>query len=144
MTSMKHPITGENIANNYHVQLICNRCKKRKNAEECRHMLKDLPPWKSADKHDMVKLLYGTETTKMKNEAMGVIESEGTPLIDQIHIDLFRKQLVYQPNRRYRPKHIFITADPSGTGGNHTAFFATVNVHGQQIVSIIYINYFIA
>lgn len=130
IVSLKHPVTGENIANHFHVELICKRCKKKKNSEECRHMLKDFPPWKTKEKHDMVKVLYGNELTKMRNETMGVIDNEGQPLIDSIYLEQFRSQTPKKPFSFPKPRFIFVTADPSGTGKNHTAFFATARVEG--------------
>lgn len=50
MFDMMNPDTGENVFITYALDLICDMCKPRPDAEKCTHKLKYIPPWKDVAK----------------------------------------------------------------------------------------------
>jgi hypothetical protein len=72
LLNLRHPDTGERIFLVFEVELICKRCETKPKPEDCKHKLKYLPPWKSAEKLDIVKMIMKDNVTTLKRESMYV------------------------------------------------------------------------
>ena len=48
---------GEPLFYTYHLELQCEKCKAKK-IKDCVHVPDIIPPWKSEDRHKLVKALY--------------------------------------------------------------------------------------
>lgn len=70
LLSMTDPDTGQRMFLVFEVELICKRCMLKEKPEECKHNLKFLPPWKSAEKLDIVKVIMRDQVTTLKRESM--------------------------------------------------------------------------
>lgn len=70
LLELRDPDTGSRVFLVYDVELICKRCKMKDRPSDCRHMLKFLPPWKSAEKMDVVKLILKDNANILQRESM--------------------------------------------------------------------------
>jgi hypothetical protein len=70
LVNLVHPQTGLPIFNTYKLELICSRCKKKRDSTKCMHNLKYIPPWKSQDKLEIVKIIYQDMAHVLKRESM--------------------------------------------------------------------------
>lgn len=71
MLELRYPDTGEYVFNRYAAELICGNCKLLESyAEECRHNLDLIPPWKDQNSLEVVKLIFGNKVSIMKRESM--------------------------------------------------------------------------
>lgn len=57
LIALKDPRTGKSVIDSYHLKLVCDRCMKKEHPEYCTHEREKIPPWKSSDKLDIVKLI---------------------------------------------------------------------------------------
>jgi hypothetical protein len=70
----------ENFTDRYAAELICGNCKKLENgAEECRHNLELIPPWKDPQTLEVVKLIFGDKVSTMKRESLYFLPPLPTP-----------------------------------------------------------------
>ncbi len=70
LITLKDPVTGENVFSVYEMDLICKLCLQTEHPEQCRHNFKYIPPWKSAERLEMVKLILRDNKTILKRESM--------------------------------------------------------------------------
>lgn len=73
LLEMRDPDTGERVFLVFEAEMICRRCREKENAEDCKHNLNLLPPWKSAEKLELVKKIMADQITILKRESMYVI-----------------------------------------------------------------------
>lgn len=149
LMDLKDPDTGENIFLVYHAELICERCKQTDHPENCKHRRHLIPPWKSVEKQDIVKMILKDNVTTLKRESMGVISDEGTSIIDKNSIKKFKELPPYNfVDEMTKPKYIMIMCDPNTTGGamsSEMALTAITNINGRYVVRIekCYIFYYV-
>lgn len=70
LLNMRDPDSGKRVFLVFEVELICKRCTNKPKPEDCTHMLKFLPPWKSAEKLNLVKMIMRDNVTILKRESM--------------------------------------------------------------------------
>ena len=75
LMELRDPVTKQRIFLVYSVDLVCERCQKKPHPERCRHRLRMLPPWKSAEKMDLVALIMKDQQTTLQRESMCVVLS---------------------------------------------------------------------
>ena len=63
---------GKKLFNSIELSLVCDECKAGPNPADCTHMKHLLPRWKSGAKNDMVRQIYGDNTTDMLRESLGM------------------------------------------------------------------------
>lgn len=65
---------GDPVFLTYVHSLICERCIRSQHPHKCRHMLHEIPPWKSGEKLELSELLFEIEgrTEDMMQESMYV------------------------------------------------------------------------
>ena len=115
LLNLKDPETGERVFLVYEAEMICARCKERLFPARCRHMLKYLPPWKSAEKMDLVSLILKDRQTILQRESMGVITDNNSSLIEKEYIDAFLKKPFWEPPPFDYPRQILIICDPNSS-----------------------------
>lgn len=64
---------GRDIVDTHVQTLICERCMKREHPEACRHKMHELPPWKSKENIEMIKLAYSGDKKNMMREILCVL-----------------------------------------------------------------------
>tara|TARA_B100000161_G_scaffold251512_1_gene210614 strand:+ start:1815 stop:3536 length:1722 start_codon:yes stop_codon:yes gene_type:complete len=131
MFQMKDP-SGETMFNTVEISMVCEDCKRAGTPEKCTHMKHLLPKWKSGGKQDMIKQIYGENTTDMMRESMGVTTSENNNVFDQKWIDALRdgvpKTLVNNP------RWVFCACDPNGGGSSQMAIVTLAAEQNQYII----------
>jgi len=70
LLDMRDPETQQRVFLVYEVDLICKRCKLKEKPEECRHNLRFLPEWKSANKLEVVAQIMKDNITILKRESL--------------------------------------------------------------------------
>jgi hypothetical protein len=114
LLGLKNSTTGDDLFLVYEVDLVCDRCKlTSKEPTKCRHMLKYLPSWKSADKLEIVAMMYGDRKTTLLRESMGVITDASGGYFLSRDIDAMFNAEPWQPEPTSRPDYVLITCDPN-------------------------------
>ena len=141
----KNPETGDRLFLVYEAELICPRCKEREHPERCRHMLKYLPPWKSAEKLDLVSIILKDRQTILQRESMGIITENTTPLIEKEFFQAFLKRPLWEPDPLDPPRRILIMCDPNSSmtaSSSEMALFATIQESDGKRVVCFYFCFF--
>jgi hypothetical protein len=119
---------GEFFFNTMKIGLICAKCQKSKNPTACTHMKDVVPPWKSADKLEMVKALYGVKKDLLARESMGLITNDQSSVFKMSWINSFLNRKVAVAET---PKIIFTACDPSGGGKSEMGIISLTMIRGQ-------------
>lgn len=128
---------GEPIFNVKIVNLFCNKCaKKKKNIEACRHVVTRLPPWKDADKHNIVKKIYASvgRDGDYDRESRGVVTDDGTNAFNKDWIDAFATRAPYPDP--VTPDRIIITCDPNSGGMGSDTSIVSAYYHRNQMIIV--------
>ncbi len=128
---MKGP-DGMELFRNIQVGLSCEACKAAGKAESCEHNQDEIPPWKSREKFDMVKALYGDKKDLLMRESMGIITEDQTSLYRKAWVDHFLESPVSlaEPS----PRFFLVACDPNGGGDSNMAIVTVTFRHGSMIV----------
>ena len=137
-------IKGEELAKEgrelfvvYRVELICERCKSRGDSDiECRHKVDEIPPWKSEEKLDLIKVLMGDHADILRRESMNVVGGESGNVFDPRAIRELEAREYYDWERqtKLRPRIAFLAVDPNAGGASHVALCLTVRFQGLSII----------
>ena len=84
-----NPRTGESVFYTYKLSLICDDCKKTSHAYKCTHKLRLLPPWKSNDKFEVLRLIQEENEEDFMRESMGDIISDQSLVVRTDYIESF-------------------------------------------------------
>ena len=123
MFTLKTP-DGKPLFNTLEVSLICPACKASENPERCPHMSDEIPPWKSVQKLDMVKAIYGDKTDLLKRESMGIVTEDMMSVFKAKYVEsLFTKP---RYSLRKLPLFCFVACDPNGGGDSEMGLVSVV------------------
>ena len=126
-----YPHNGKHIMMSLNFDLVCDDCKKKGRALQCKCLAADIPAWQSAARHDkMAHLMKGNESiflTEIKNVPINDLV---TAAFNKNAVDWLRTpaSIMNQPSLHSRV--IYTAVDPAA-GGNTSRF---------AIVSAIYLN----
>ena len=126
---------GKKLFNSIELSLVCDECKAGPNPADCTHMKHLLPRWKSGAKNDMVRQIYGDNTTDMLRESLGMTTEASSSLFDANWIKGFseRNNYVFESP----PKFIWIACDPNGGGASEMGIVSlTMEKNNYIILSI--------
>ena len=126
---MKGP-DGKELFRNIQVGLACAACVKAGTADSCEHNQDEIPPWKSREKFDMVKALYGDRKDLLMRESMGLVTEDQTSLFRKEWVDTFLTSIIIPP----APTFIIIACDPNGGGDSNMAIVSATFVRGSMVV----------
>ena len=126
---MKGP-DGKELFRNIQVGLACSACIAAGKADECEHNQDEIPPWKSREKFDMVKALYGDRKDLLMRESMGIVTEDQTSLYRLDWVDQFMAASTVPPD----PSFILVACDPNGGGDSHMAIVSATFVRGSMVV----------
>ena len=133
---MKGP-DGKELFRNIQVGLACAQCIAEGKADSCEHNQDEIPPWKSREKFDMVKALYGDRKDLLARESMGIVTEDQTSLYRKEWVDEFigSTTVVCDP----MPRFIMVACDPNGGGDSNMAIVSvTFRAGGMIIVGLDY------
>jgi hypothetical protein len=157
LVNLVHPKTGLPIFNTYRLELICERCKKKKYPARCKHKLGYIPPWKSQDKLEIVKIIYQDMQHVLQRESLyiilfiykknthieyrGVVSDQGNSCIDLENVKTFNAKKEWDYEGKDDARFVLVFMDPNAGGKNEMAIIAGTHIDGQRIVSniILYI-----
>lgn len=110
---------GEKLFNQIQISMVCEDCKAGPHPEKCTHMKHLLPKWKSGGKQDMVRQIYGENTTDMLRESMGVTTNNSSCIFQDDWLDTFASRDPYVEITP--PRVVFVACDPNGGGSSQMA-----------------------
>lgn len=131
MFTMKGP-DGKELFRNIQVGLACEACKAAGKADTCEHNQDEIPPWKSREKFDMVKALYGDRKDLLMRESMGIITEDQTSLYRKDWVDHFSRSIVGIADPM--PRFILVACDPNGGGDSNMAIVSATFLRGSMVV----------
>lgn len=116
---------------------ICDAKKKRLGGKPqvCKHTLDRLPPWKDAEKHEMVKLIFEQvgRSGDYDRESRGIVTDDGDFAFQSEWIDKLEQRKPFLKD--VRPKWILVTCDPNGGGeSSDMAIFSSYLHNGKMVV----------
>ena len=123
---------GEMFFNTIEIGLVCERCKKGPDPTSCTHMSTWIPPWKSVDKLDMVKALYGSQKDLLARESMGQTTQDLSSVFKMAWVTSFLRRDQFMFNEI--PQVIFTACDPSGSGTSEMSIISITMMGGQVCV----------
>jgi len=123
---------GQPLFRSIQVGLACEACLKAGRGDSCTHNEGEIPPWKSREKFDMAKALYGDRKDLLLRESVGAITEDTSSLFPSHWIDhLFAHQ---EPAASLHARHIVIACDPNGGGDSHMAIVSSVFHSGKLYI----------
>ena len=128
---MKGP-DGKELFRNIQVGLACEACKAAGTADSCEHNQDEIPPWKSREKFDMVKALYGDRKDLLMRESMGIVTEDQTSLYRKEWVDWFKDNTM--PVGKPIPQFILVACDPNGGGDSNMAIVSATFLRGTMVV----------
>ena len=128
---MKGP-DGKELFRNIQVGLACEACKAAGTADTCEHNQDEIPPWKSREKFDMVKALYGDRKDLLMRESMGIVTEDQTSLYRKEWVEHFRTNVTVVGSPY--PKFILVACDPNGGGDSNMAIVSATFVMGAMVI----------
>jgi len=131
MFTMRGP-DGQELFRNIQVGLACDECKAAGKGESCEHKQDEIPPWKSREKFDMVKALYGDRKDLLMRESMGIVTEDQTSLYRKVWVDEFMHNITVV--RTPMPRFILVACDPNGGGDSNMAIVSVTFRSGSMIL----------
>lgn len=126
---MKGP-DGKELFRNIQVGLACAACIAAGKADSCEHNQDEIPPWKSREKFDMVKALYGDRKDLLMRESMGIVTEDQTSLFRSAWVDAFMQSAILPPDVNF----VLVACDPNGGGDSHMAIVSATFAQGSMII----------
>lgn len=118
---------GSTVFNVVAMRMVCDRCISLGDEENCEHNLHLLPPWKSVEKHEMARLIYGDDIQALKRESLGLVDGNAGGLFNAMAIkDLLDAERYDLSKMANKPRFVFVSCDPNGGGPNHMAMVAMI------------------
>lgn len=129
--------TGKPLFLTVYMKLSCDRCIARDRAIDCKHRMKYLPPWKSDEKQDMMKMILKDSSETMVRENMGLILDSGASIIEERFLTLWVSQARFIPVQERKADCVVITVDPNGSDAataSEMALVSTALLWGERVV----------
>lgn len=127
LMDVKNERTGEPLFLRVQMRLACDRCIAAERAHLCKHKMKYLPPWKSEEKQDYMRMVLMDSTETMARENMGVVMDAGSSVIEKRFIERWLKKERYVPSPHFKADAVVITLDPNGSNAATASEMAIVS-----------------
>jgi hypothetical protein len=114
LAATKRP-DGKPMWKTFFIERLCDACKAS-NAIECPHKLEETPFWKSREREEEQRLMYGANQAQYRREILGIGENDDILAFSKIFLDAWehRPPLTFDPF--HGPAFCFTYIDPSGGG----------------------------
>lgn len=121
---------GNNVFEVLEARSACPICiETLKDPSKCPHVNLERPTWKSKDKQQVVKALYGGNKQMLLRESMGVVTEGDNGIFDKYQVrELFSKE---RSNLSVNVKHVFVAIDPTGGGPSKFAIVSVIRENGS-------------
>ena len=114
------------------VGLSCEACLKAGKGGECPHNTDEIPPWKSKEKFDFVKTLYGDKKELLLRESVGSITEDQSSLFPTHWVDRFMDSETTLDPALVR--YVIVACDPNGGGDSQMAIVSSVFHRGSLVI----------
>ena len=129
MFTMKGP-DGKELFRSIKVGLACEACIAAGKADSCEHNQDVIPPWKSRDKFDMVKALYGDRKDLLLRESVGLVTEDQSSLYREAWVTCFMESVISPPV----PQFVIVACDPNGGGDSNMAIVSATFSAGRMVI----------
>lgn len=131
MFDMKGP-DGLPLFRTIQVGLACAECLAKGKGGDCPHNVDEIPPWKSKEKFDFVKTLYGDRQDLLLRESVGTITEDQSSLLPTTWVERFMNTSddVDADTTRY----VIVACDPNGGGDSQMALVSVVFDRGRLVL----------
>lgn len=126
---MKGP-DGRELFRSIKVGLACEACIAAGKADSCEHNQDAIPPWKSRDKFDMVKALYGDRKDLLLRESVGLVTEDQSSLYREAWVNTFMDSIMTID----KPQFILVACDPNGGGDSNMAIVSATFARGSMVI----------
>jgi hypothetical protein len=127
---------GEPVFNTVDFRVECKRPECEGRADNCPHILAQLPSHLSADKAERVKLLMSGEGDLYLQEIQNIESDPTEPMFGRHDIEwLFDKKNVYKEYKNRVAKYLLTCVDPNGGGLSNYAIITMAIYDGVNVVS---------
>jgi hypothetical protein len=130
---------GRPIMFNLNFDLVCDDCKKRGRALQCKCLMSDIPHWQSSLRHEKIQYLMAGNMATFLTEIKNVpIDQRMSPAFSRQSVDwLEHSAAVYSQSSVYA-NCVFTSVDPA-SGGQYSNFAIVSAILVQQmfVVSVI-------
>lgn len=127
LMDIKNDRTGAPLFLRVQMRLACDRCIVAERAHLCKHRMKFLPPWKSDEKQDYMRMILQDSTETMARENMGVIMDSGQSVFGKRFIERWLELPRYNPEYLFRADVVVIAVDPNGSNAKTASEMAIVS-----------------
>ena len=121
---------GKELFRSIKVGLACEACIKAGKGDSCEHNQDVIPPWKSRDKFDMVKALYGDRKDLLLRESVGLVTEDQSSLYRAAWVTHFLGNVSAVPV----PRFLLVACDPNGGGDSNMAIVSATFVSGSMVI----------
>jgi len=127
---------GEAVFNTVDFKIECRRPECEGRAENCPHILSQLPSHLSADKAERVKLLMSGEGDLYLQEIQNIESDPTEPMFGRYDVDW-----LFDPRNRFKqyqdsvPKYLVVSVDPNGGGLSNYAIVSVAVYQSYTVVS---------
>lgn len=126
---------GEPVFNTVDFKLECRRPECKDKAEQCPHVLADLPAHLSANKAQRVKMLMSGEDNLYMQEIQNIESDPTEPMFYRKDIEwLFDRNNEYVQLGSHQCDELIVTVDPNSGGLSNYAITSFVKVNGLTVV----------
>ena len=119
------------------VGLACKQCMDAGMGHECMHMLKDLPPWKSAARQEVMKAILANDPETFMRENQGMVVS-GMRFIYQKYRPAFLKRKPFTLSAPPTVGFVFIDTAGGGSLSDH-AVVSGCHEAGRDVVCFLFV-----
>ena len=130
MFTMKGP-DGMSLFRTIEVGLACEACIKAGKGSECPHNVDNIPPWKSKEKFDFVKALYGDKQDLLMRESVGAVTEDQSSLFPSHWVERTMENFITL-GQGHVP-YIIVACDPNGGGDSQMALVSVTFHQGKMV-----------
>jgi hypothetical protein len=130
LMELRDSVTRLPIFNTFKLDLVCPRCRRKSDPSRCTHRVSWIPSWKSRNKQEIAKAIYGEDDQdSYTRESMGLSGEDRSGWFNRSALNFLRVRIPWKPDTRAMARRVVITCDPNAHGAlsrNAMAYVAMV------------------
>jgi len=126
LLKLKSP-DGNDLFIKFIFELVCTKCKKSDQPQNCRHKIHCLPRWKSKKKMNVIQLILEDQQTSFLREQMGLITSTKGKVFNDFIPILSTKEEITLSSTQY-PSFVLTVCDPNAEDSETSSEMAIISV----------------
>lgn len=111
------------------LELACKRCQERDRGHLCPHMMRYLPPFKSAKKQALMTILLSDDVATAQRENFGIMSTTPNSFIEKVFIDAwFNNPIRFVAPEGFYADTLIMAVDPNRAGSKNSSEMAIVTI----------------